>query len=1030
MVRPTVFISYKRGHEPTAKAVEDAEQLLARLELDSLRDTQLEPGEIWSNELYGWLMQCSAAIAFIGEEAAKSEWCRREWWFLRERQRSTGLPVIPISVDGTRDSAGILDHIQGVKFAGKIDEAAFENLKGLQDLRPSPESYLEAHHAWLRWRFQGAKMWDREPFSLKDIYVETECGKLQWGQINDDASPRDPFVDTEANGGRHNLVDTVMELIRDKSFREPIVIQGPPGCGKSSFTQRIANELLDNGLKPVHVRFRDFRLAQFQRAEELIEDALRIGPVDEEPPRPKDPILDDDLLNRTAKIGDATSSEIVFILDGWDEVSLSGNTSYQAQLVTWLPRIRQYASERPGSPVRLILTGRPSAEVKDSGILTQGTPVLTIRNLRPDALRGFAGAISSLLEKPQMSGADHWTVDLDRLAPVFDSYQKWFEYHNPYDTATDSMDVMGSPLLAFLALRTLADWPGDAADLVKEPTLLYKVLIDTTVEHAGQGTDQNLQQTVRQSGGRLRFLLHRVASIISILGHESVSFTELDLRLGDDPEFTRFYKNGTLPGAVDQETRLTALLGLIVSFFFKGGNTNLGCEFLHKSFREYLFAEAILTVLKEESDGQTRHLRAPQIKYWQDFEEGSPQHKASRRLAALLAPQWLTGQVRTHLFWLIEREVEEDRERWIWIRDLILDVYIWWAEGVHLRPQPAGNHGSTSWSPSLAEDMLKNALPFDGTAAVEPPRSAALDAHLGEALMQITARIHAMLRDMPAAEEDDDSLRNKYRHKTESLAFAPGGGGYYRTICARINAAGWRPDGVFAAGADLRNISLHGESAELESFGYADLRGADLRNAEMTGANLYAADLRGADLSSAELLSADLRTAKLDGADLSYTELYEADLSGASLRKAKMSRVDLNRADLEGARLVRADMEAADLTEARLRGANLEGAILRQAILKRANLLDADLREAVLVQAEFLRANLTHARFMGADLTEADLSVTTCSQIRLNGSRLHSAKFSAAKGLQQHEINGATGNAQTKLPDDLSHPAHWSEEES
>ena len=79
---------------------------------------------------------------------------------------------------------------------------------------------------------------------------------------------------------------------------------------------------------------------------------------------PTDNIITDDLLNRTAKkIGTATPSEIVFVLDGWDEVSLTGNTSYQAQLVTWLPRFRQYIADRPGSPAAaspLADTSRPT----------------------------------------------------------------------------------------------------------------------------------------------------------------------------------------------------------------------------------------------------------------------------------------------------------------------------------------------------------------------------------------------------------------------------------------------------------------------------------------------------------------------------------------------------------------------------------------------------------------------------------------------------------------------------------------------
>ena len=124
-----------------------------------------------------------------------------------------------------------------------------------------------------------------------------------------------------------------MGLFAEPKFRELVVVQGPPGCGKSAFTLKLANELLALGVRPILVRFRDFfRLTTFNRADELIEDALRIGPVEEEPPRPDQPIFTSAALSQDTNYGRGLVSRLIFILDGWDEVSLTGNTSYQAQL--------------------------------------------------------------------------------------------------------------------------------------------------------------------------------------------------------------------------------------------------------------------------------------------------------------------------------------------------------------------------------------------------------------------------------------------------------------------------------------------------------------------------------------------------------------------------------------------------------------------------------------------------------------------------------------------------------------------------
>ena len=267
-------------------------------------------------------MECSGAVALIGPEAAQSEWCRREWWFLRERHRTTGLPVIPICVNGLRDSRRFSTSFRLSKLQRDFEGDLLPRLKGLQATKPRAENYLVAHHAWLRWQFNDAPIWGREPFALRDIYAETDCGRLSWSEIVDEELRRDPFKDDTDNGGRHNLVDTVMGLFAEPKFRELVVVQGPPGCGKSAFTLKLANELLARGMRPILVRFRDFRLTTFNRADELIEDALRIGPVEEEPPRPDQPIFTSAALSQDAKLGEASVSRLIFILDGWDEVSL------------------------------------------------------------------------------------------------------------------------------------------------------------------------------------------------------------------------------------------------------------------------------------------------------------------------------------------------------------------------------------------------------------------------------------------------------------------------------------------------------------------------------------------------------------------------------------------------------------------------------------------------------------------------------------------------------------------------------------
>jgi hypothetical protein len=125
--------------------------------------------------------------------------------------------------------------------------------------------------------------------------------------------------------------------------------------------------------------------------------------------------------------------------------------------------------------------------------------------------------------------------------------------------------------------------------------------------------------------------------------------------------------------------------------------------------------------------------------------------------------------------------------------------------------------------------------------------------------------------------------------------------------------------------------------------------------------------------------------------------------------------LDLTLTDLRMAFLHKAHLEGADLRKTHLEGANLrevhlEGAHLNRAYLEGANLLNAHLEGAILAGAHLEGTDLD-----GVYLDEANLTVT----------HLEGADLSKAKGLKQDQIDKAFGNAETKLPEGLTRPAHW-----
>jgi len=118
----------------------------------------------------------------------------------------------------------------------------------------------------------------RDIHVLRD--VDTECGALTWGELGQDRD-LDPIA--EANGGRVDLVDAVLERLGEPDFRDLVVVQGPAGSGKSAFTLRLATRLIDEGLTPVLVRFRDLRRSTYAAVDELLQDAVRVAPASPTP---------------------------------------------------------------------------------------------------------------------------------------------------------------------------------------------------------------------------------------------------------------------------------------------------------------------------------------------------------------------------------------------------------------------------------------------------------------------------------------------------------------------------------------------------------------------------------------------------------------------------------------------------------------------------------------------------------------------------------------------------------------------------
>jgi uncharacterized protein YjbI with pentapeptide repeats len=202
--------------------------------------------------------------------------------------------------------------------------------------------------------------------------------------------------------------------------------------------------------------------------------------------------------------------------------------------------------------------------------------------------------------------------------------------------------------------------------------------------------------------------------------------------------------------------------------------------------------------------------------------------------------------------------------------------------------------------------MLADFVPRDDRQTTRSPRTATLDARLGDALIQLTAAVHAevVTSDLVGSRRYQVLLRNRAGFQAGNEPRP----GFARDFISRIDAPGQRPIGPDLAGAFLPSIVLDEQQLNHCVFSDCTLTRASLSGADLTGATFARADLTEAQLDGAKLLRADLSYTRLMGAVLKGANLRLADLSGADLRNA-----DLTAADLRGANLAGADLQGANL---------------------------------------------------------------------------------------------------------------------
>jgi len=800
---------------------------------------------------------------------------------------------------------------------------------------------IDRHIEYQLWRFNEASALGKHgpmsvPCPLCHIFVPPDCGKLGWEEIRrlpargtrrgERVTPFD-----ENCGGRHSLLSEVLGFLGDRDFNDAIVIQGVAGAGKSAFTHYLCVTLKQLSLRPIRIRMRDLALDNRTLMEDVAQALLQNSGDDrfDEVRGPRPAVGDVDLsrlLDESVPFGGALVSPYVIIFDGWDEISISASEGFRIRIEKTLAAIRREMLSGRSHRVRVILTGRPSDDVNEAKFLQSKTPILTVRPFTRPQLEGFANTLLNA-RLAQTHSDDPLPGDLrDRIAALMKQFDS--DVAGSGDTGRS---ILGLPLLALLAIWLVLNDRNPPEDILRERTSLYRRLVDLTCLHGG-GVEPLSPATARVTGQELRDLLRRTAAAMTLRGTEHISYEELMLRLeADDLEDAEAIISRAMP---DSE-----FAKLMLSFFFNTGNREQGCEFIHKSFREYLFAEAIVERLKQLTRAGSRHsTRSP---YWKEFDNDDPRRNAVARLGPLLGPQWISPDVARHLDWLINWEISRAAagipqlegethpltiESWGDVRDLLVGLWDWWAEGVHLRPQPHRRKGqrnfefNTPYAVELAEKLAPSDLPRDRLP--EPVRITTIDSHLGDGIFRLSCIVHFEMngatgwlanrtrpRELWQGAKRDANRPYQTRIECEGgtfWAFSPsspdGQNHYFESYMSRINAAGWRPDGPFPAGIPLNGIDMAG--VEISGTVLFFIR---FRSANLSGSKVGLTNILACSFISCYMENAVFKDAFVGLGTFESTDLTKVDWSDAILKETYICNCDLTGANLDGLTLINTD---------------------------------------------------------------------------------------------------------------------------
>lgn len=901
-----------------------------------------------------------------------------------------------------------------------------ESIKNKKD-EEKARILLKEHADYQKWLFKEKPLFEEKDFSLSDIYVRMKCSN-----INSSSA-----LEKDIDLGRK-----VFSYIENDEFNQPIIIEGTAGSGKSSFTLWLCTELINRGYRPIRI---PFKLIEFDPNKKFFDDediykilAKTINFKDIERYGKDWPQVDIDLFcggkifNERIPNKKIDISPYVIILDGWDELTLSAQKSF----TEFLNGLHKTFINHNNNIIRLILTGRPSDLINPNcKILSNKPPILDIKQLDADLLKELFDKLNVFNE-----------LDSEIIKKIINDY----EYNR-----NQTYEILGLPLLVFIVHELLSD-PNNQIDykkLFNNKAILYKQLADLTCENAGKRKQLKREELdAHIYGERLRKLLQKTAKIISLKGNELVSYDDLSILLEDD----------------ELDIAEEDISKIIISYYFKGGHHNAGCEFVHKSFREYFCAEALMDCFKEyyneikNIESATKQRTCIKKDINTDFEEGTPIYKFSRSLSEIICLRAITNEVFEFFVGLLEIELSKKNGKnqhfGPIIRDGLIQIWEWWLKEIPVKYDIDLNDELKT---PLLLDIIKPYLGLNVSKLALTITN--LDSFLGSGILKFCVLIHKILlqkagiNSLEKEELNFIEIPEKRNFQTSvrlnnqgAYAFMPIGllerrmensAFIQKNFISRIlntkSVANLELLCCDLRGIDLSYLTLDNINLSGSTFENAILKGVNFinliaQNTNFNNADMFMANLENSDFDNAALKKVNLVNANLNETILTNTNLDEAFLTGVYAENVDFSSASIQNINFERANLKNANLNNTNISNSNLRYTNLTYTSLSDATLIKTDLTRSDLSNshchqaifknaifnmAKLVNANFLDADITNCCFIGADLSSADLRRTNLNfnniknsdfkNAKTNGTKFSKVNFSEVKNLTQAQRNQA-----------------------